>query len=111
MTIQESSNSTVSISKVGEQVQAVLNISGLQIITVIISSDNSLTGNSYDIYVSNNGHTWYYLRSVQCTGNFTSNSFTVDNQSVFGNILSFNHVKIALAGVADTIIQAIVSGR
>ena len=109
--IQESSNSTISVGKVGAPVQAVLNISGLQIISVLISADNSLTGNSYDVYVSNNGTTWHYLRSIELQGNITTNSFTPFNQGVFATPASFNLIKISVPEVADTTVQVVVSSR
>jgi hypothetical protein len=67
-------------------------------VSLLITSDGSLENNSYDINVSNNASQWHYVRSVALQGTLTSNSWSYDNQSVFLNILSFNHVKISLSG-------------
>jgi hypothetical protein len=67
-------------------------------VSLLITSDGSLENNSYDINVSNNASQWHYVRSVAFQGTLTSNSWSYDNQSVFLNILSFNHVKISLSG-------------
>lgn len=109
--IQEASNSTTSVGKVGGPVQTVLNISGLQIISVLISADNSLTGNSYDVYVSNNSTTWHYLRSIQLQGNITTNSFTPFNQGVFATPTSFNFIKILVPAIPDTTSSIVISAR
>ncbi|MFI5405513.1 MAG: hypothetical protein ACHQ1D_03250 [Nitrososphaerales archaeon] len=109
--IQESSNSITVHGNVGESVSAVLNISGLSLITCIISSDNSLTGNSYDVHVSNDGHTFHYFRSVQMQGTLITNSFNPTNAGVFGSILSFNHVKIEVPAVPNVTSQLIISAR
>ena len=94
MTLQESANSQKVKGIVGESTEAILNISALNLITVIVESSNgNLDGNSYDIFVSNDRNNFHYLRSVSMSGTSTNNSFSQDNQSVFGNVLSFNFVK------------------
>lgn len=109
--IQESSNSITVNGNRGESVSAVLNISGLSLMTCIISSDNAVDGNSYDIFVSNDGHTYHYFRSVQLQGTLTTNSFNPTSSGVFGSVCSFNFLKIEVPAVPDTSIDLIISGR
>ena len=109
--IQESSNSVVVNSEVNTPVEATLNISALSLVSIIITSDQSLTGTAYDVYVSNNYISWHYLRSVQCTGNLTTNSYNIDNQGIFANILSFDAVKMSVPAVPNTTVSIVISGR
>ena len=111
--IQEQSNSITTHSSAGESVSAVLNLSGLSLITVIITSDHSLDGHEYIMYVSNDlaNDAWHYFRSVQLQGTLTTNSFSPTNSGVFGSILSFNFVKFEIAGVPETSIDLVASGR
>ncbi len=111
--IQESSNSVVVNGDINTPVEAILNISALSLVSIIITSDQSLTGTAYDVYVSNSNNysTWHYLRSVQCTGNLTTNSYNIDNQSIFANILSFNAVKVSVPAVPNTTVSIVISGR
>ncbi len=111
MTLQESANSSFVTGASGESLECILNISGLNLVSVLITSDGSLENGSYDIFVSNNASQWHYVRSVALQGTLTSNSFSYDNQSVFLNILSFNHVKIALSGTEGISSSILLSGR
>lgn len=109
--IQESSNSVVVNGTINSAVEATLNIQGLQIISILISADQSLDGNSYDIYVSNNNLTWHYFGSVQMTGNLVTNCFSPTLSGVFGSVCSFNHLRINLPAILGLTGQVIISGR
>ncbi len=112
MTLQESANSQEVQGLLGESTQAILNISALNLISVIIESSNgNLDGNVYEIWVSNDNNNYHYLRSVPMQGTSTNNSFGEINQSVFGNILSYNFLKIKTAAIPGVQISVIISGR
>ncbi len=111
MTLQESANSSFVSGSAGESLECILNISGLNLVSLLITPDGSLEGSSYDIFVSNNGAQWHYVKSVALQGTVTSNSWSYDNQSVFLNILSFNFLKISLSGTNGISSNILLSGR
>ena len=111
MTLQESANSHEVKGIVGETTEAILNISGLNLVSVIIESNGNLDGNSYDIFVSNDMKFWHYLRSVATQGSTTNNSFSESNQSVFANILSYNFLKVTVSAIPDVQVSIVLSGR
>jgi hypothetical protein len=54
MTLQESANSSFAAGASGESLECKLNISGLNLVSLLITSDGGLENNSYDTHVSNN---------------------------------------------------------
>jgi hypothetical protein len=111
MTLQESANSSFVTGASGESLECTLNISGLHLVSCIISSSDSLEGNSYDLLVSNNGVQYHFLKSIAMQSNITTNSWTPENQPVFATPLSFNFLRVVLSGTEGISSSILLSGR
>src|ERR1041384_5935458 len=81
-------------SEVNSPISLAFTNKGLHGVTVIIQSIGGSLSGDYTISVSDSDTNFITLRTVSLgTGTSCDNSFSVDNASVFGNILHFNHIR------------------
>lgn len=98
-------NSTVSL---------IVKTTSLSGMTVIFESiGGNFNDQNYTIEISDDKINWVSIRSVGLgQSNITTNSFSIDNQSVFSNPLHFKYIRFSVIGLGSGIkCRITVGGR